>query len=61
MKEGDDVTINGTIYDIRKRFTGDLDIFIYTGGGNIICIAESDINTIRPKIKISDKDERRGT
>ena len=60
MNVGDDVTINGKIYDIRRTLTGKLDIFIVSGGGNILCIGEEDINTHRPKIEVPEKDMRKG-
>lgn len=59
MKEGDIVTINARIYDIRQTFSG-IDIFVVTKNGNILCIREEDINTICPKIEIPAEDKRRG-
>lgn len=61
MNIGDDVTINGTIHDIFKNpFTGETEVYVETKSGDRISVRVDDINTIRPKIVIPDKDERRG-
>ena len=55
MNIGDDVTINGIIIWAREKIVG-----IKTKSGCTYIIPKEDINTIRPKIVIPDKDERRG-
>lgn len=53
---GDDVTINGVINSVLGK---DL-VVIKVKSGITYIVLTSDINTIRPKIEIPDKDERRG-
>ena len=55
MNVGDDVTINGIITWVSEKIVG-----IKTKSGCTYIIPIEDINTIRPKIEIPDKDERRG-
>lgn len=55
MNIGDDVTINGVVI-----FVNGIQAIVETKGGRRLFVREEDINTIRPKIEIPDKDERRG-
>ena len=57
MNVGDDVTINGKITYVSK-FDGVIEVETKTKG--ILHVLPEDINTIRPKIEIPEKDERRG-
>ena len=52
---GDDVTINGVVVRIFTNGTAD----IVTNSGDKLRVWLDDINTIRPAIKIPDKDEKR--
>ena len=60
MNIGDDVTISGTIYDIRRRFSEGTDIYIRTSSGDILCIREEDIKTVRPYQPRPETDRRTG-
>lgn len=53
---GDDVTINGVVIKIFTNGTVD----VITKSGDKLRVWLDDLNTIRPVIKIPDKDERRG-
>jgi len=53
---GDDVTINGVVIKIFTNETVD----VITKSGDKLRVWADDLNTIRPVIKIPDKDERRG-
>lgn len=55
MNKGDEVTINGIVI-----FVNGIQAVVETKGGRRLFVREEDINTIRPKIVIPDKDERRG-
>ena len=55
MNVGDDVTINGIITWVSEKIVG-----IKTKSGCTYIIPKEDINTVRPKIEIPEKDERRG-
>ena len=61
MNVGDDVTINGVIAEVRhNKLINDNYIRVVTKSGRVLDLWESDINTVRPKIEIPEKDERRG-
>lgn len=61
MNVGDDVTINGVIIDIKHAKGLDIDlVYIRLNSGIEVAVIERDINTVRPKIEIPEKDERRG-
>lgn len=61
MNVGDDVTINGVITEVRhNKLINDNYIRVVTKSGRVLDLWESDINTVRPKIEIPEKDERRG-
>ena len=53
---GDDVTINGVVTKIFTNGTVD----VITKSGDKLRVWMDDLNTIRPVIKIPEKDERRG-
>ena len=53
---GDDVTINGVVTKIFTNGTVD----VITKSGDKLRVWADDLNTIRPVIKIPEKDERRG-
>lgn len=53
---GDDVTINGVVIKIFTNGTVD----VITKNGDKLRVWLDDLNTIRPAIRIPDKDERRG-
>jgi len=52
---GDDVTINGVVIKIFTNGTVD----VITKSGDKLRVWADDLNTIRPAIKIPDKDEKR--
>jgi hypothetical protein len=56
MNVGDDVTINGVIAEVYD----DDSVLVEFKSGEVFRIWQSDLNTIRPKIEIPKKDERRG-
>lgn len=60
MNIGDEVTINGKIIGSHyNKWLGTLH-HVRLNSGIELAVTERDINTIRPKIEIPDKDERRG-
>jgi len=56
MNVGDDVTINGVIAEVYD----DDSVLVEFKSGEVFRIWQSDLNTVRPKIEIPEKDERRG-
>lgn len=61
---GDDVTINGVVVGMSRTISrGEVmgeEVIVRLNCGTEIYVKEKEINTIRPKIEIPDKDERRG-
>lgn len=61
---GDDVTINGVVVGMSRTISrGEVmgeEVIVRLNCGTEIYVKEQEINTIRPKIVIPDKDERRG-
>lgn len=60
MNIGDEVTINGMIIAVAKCRGRDVCLKVRLKSGDVITIDAEDINTVRPKIEIPEKDERRG-
>lgn len=59
IKEGDIITINGTVVGVKNYPTWTAVMF-ETKSGELVEIPESDVNTVCPKIKIPTEDKRRG-
>lgn len=61
---GDDVTINGVVVGMNRTICKykvvSEEVIVRLNCGTEIYVKEQEINTIRPKIVIPDKDERRG-
>ena len=61
---GDDVTINGVVVGMSRTISrGEVmgeEVIVRLNCGTEIYVKEQEINTIRPKIEIPEKDERRG-
>lgn len=61
MNVGDDVTINGKIIGFHYAKALNIEfVYVRLKSGLEIPVMKKDLNTIRPKIVIPDKDERRG-
>ena len=60
---GDDVTINGVVVGMNRTICKykvvSEEVIVRLNCGTEIYVKEQEINTIRPKIEIPDKDEKR--
>ena len=55
INRGDDVTINGTVIDVKGNV-----LIVRLKSGELKDFVLSDINTIRPKVVVGDTDMRKG-
>ena len=64
MNIGDDVTINGVVVGMNRTICKHKviseKIIVRLNCGTEVYVKETEINTIRPKIEIPEKDKRRG-
>lgn len=64
MNIGDEVTISGVVVGMSRILSRgemvDEEVIIRLNCGTEIYVKEQEINTIRPKIEMQEKDERRG-
>lgn len=64
MNIGDDVTINGVVVGMNRTYCKyklvSEEVIVRLNCGTEIYVKEQEINTVRPKIEILEKDERRG-
>ena len=64
MNIGDEVTINGVVVGMSRTISrGEVmgeEVVVRLNCGTEIYVKEQEINTIRPAIRIPEKDERRG-
>ena len=55
MDKGDDVTINAKIMDVKGEI-----LMVILKNGDLVEINKADVNTVRPSIKVSEIDHRKG-
>ena len=60
IRVGDDVTLNGKVVDIAFFDTQPHLYWIKLNSGLKMWVLESDINTFRPHMEVSDTDMRKG-